>query len=351
MKTPPTISSFFDPVGTEETHRTAEFRKSATLEQLLAELNGLLSVCQETVNQKYVRPRFPVLLIMGPPRSGTTLFLQWLAESKCWGYPSNIISRFYGAPYIGARVQQILIEHDYKNQISDWQKTEPYASSLGTTKGATAPHEFWYFWRRFFPLGPEADVVSPEALEKVDVVRLNAEIASLEAALQKPIAMKAMLLNWHVPFLDAAFEKALIVHVRRHPIHVMQSLFDGRQKNFGCEERWYSFKPPEYRWLKDLPPVDQVAGQVYFTEKAVEVGMAQVAENRKMVIDYEKFCPNPVVTWQELQEKMEGQGYPMKDAYTGPERFDATTHVRVSPERWAAYERAYAAMQERDGNA
>jgi hypothetical protein len=70
-----------------------------------------------------------------------------------------------------------------------------------------------------------------------------------------------------------------------------------------------------------------------------------------MVIDYEKFCPNPVVTWQELQEKMDSQGYPMKDAYTGPERFDATTHVRVSPERWAAYERAYAAMQERDGNA
>jgi len=212
---------------------------------LLAELNGMLSVCQDKVNQKYTRTRFPVVLIMGLPRSGTTLFFQWLAESKHWGYPSNIVSRFYGAPYIGARVQQILLENDYKNEITGFQKTDPYFSSLGKTKGAAAPHEFWYFWRRFFPLCEDADIVSPETLEKVDTARLNAELATLEAALEKPLAMKAMLLNWHIPFLDKAFEKVLFVHVKRDPIYVMQSILEGRQKNFGSIEQWYAFKPPE----------------------------------------------------------------------------------------------------------
>ncbi len=81
MNAQPTTPSFYDPARTDEAHRAAEFRKSATLEQLLAELNGLLAVCQETVNRQHTRPRFPLLLIVGLPRSGTTLFLQWLAES------------------------------------------------------------------------------------------------------------------------------------------------------------------------------------------------------------------------------------------------------------------------------
>jgi hypothetical protein len=349
MNMPPTIATFYDPARTEEAHRTAEFRKSATLEQLLAELNGLLAVCQETVNQQYTRPRCPLLLIMGLPRSGTTLFLQWLAESQRWSYPSNIISRFYGAPYIGARVQQILIEHDYKNQITDFRKTDPYSSSLGTTKGATAPHEFWYFWRRFFPLAEDADVAPPEALASVDVARLNAELATLEAALGKPLAMKAMLLDWHIPFLDAAFEKVLFVHIKRDPLYVMQSIMEGRRKNFGTEEKWYSFKPPEYRWLKDRSPIYQVAGQVHFILKAVEEGLAQVAEPRKLEVDYEQFCRNPAEAWEALRLKMAAQGYTIEGAYGGPDRFEATANIRVSPERWASFQEALSEVQEMDG--
>jgi len=348
MSTQPTIPSFYDPARTEEAQRTAEFRKSATLEQLLAELNGLLSVCQETVNRRYVKPRFPVLLIMGLPRSGTTLFLQWLAESQRWGYPSNIISRFYGAPYIGARIQQILIEHDYKNEITDFQKTDPYASSLGKTKGATAPHEFWYFWRRFFPLAQDADVVPPEALANVDVTRLNAELATLEAAFDKPLAMKAMLLNWHIPFLDATFEKILFVHVKRDPLYVMQSILEGRRKNFGSEDRWYSFKPPEYRWLKDLEPVYQVAGQVHFILKAVNDGLAQVVGPRKLELDYERFCQHPTEVWDTLRSKLAAQGYTLESTYQGPDHFEATTNVRVSPERWADFQEAFSAVQKMD---
>ena len=348
MDTQPTIPSFYNPARSEEAQRSAEFRKSATLEQLLAELNGLLAVCQETVNQKYTRPRFPILLIMGLPRSGTTLFLQWLAESKQWGYPSNIVSRFFGAPYIGVRVQQILVENDYKNEITDFQKTEPYASSLGKTKGALAPHEFWYFWRRFFPLYEDCDVVPPEALANVDVARLNAELATLEAALEKPLAMKAMLLNWHIPFLDAAFEKVLFVHVKRDPIYVMQSIMESRRRNFGSEDRWYSFKPLEYRWLKDQSPLYQVAGQVHFILKAVEEGLAQVAEPRKMEVDYEHFCQNPAEVWETLRSKMAAQGYTVEGSYPGPDHFEATTSVRVSPERWADFQKAFWAIQKVD---
>lgn len=327
---------------------TAEFRNSPALEQLLAELNDLLSVCQQEVNHRYARPNFPILLIMGVARSGTTLFFQWLAKSRRFAYPSNLVSRFFRARYVGARVQQILVEHDYRNEIMGFEKTEPYASSHGKTKGATAPHEFWYFWRRFFPVRGDAALVPPEALEDVDVTRLNAELATLEAALEKPLAMKAMLLNWNIPFLDRAFEKVLFVHVERDPLCVMQSIMEGRQHYFGSAESWYSFKPPEYRWLKELNPVTQVAGQVHFTQKAVKAGLSQVNESRKMAISYGRFCREPAAVWETLRCKMAAQGCRFVGRYEGPDHFEARNSVRVSAERWGQYQEALEAIQEVD---
>ena len=331
----------------ENDHRAAEFRRNPKLEKTLDELNELLSVCQDLVNQQYEKPRFPILLVMGAPRSGSTLFLQWLAESKCWGYPSNLISRFFRAPYIGARVQQALIENDDQYEISGFQQTNPFASSLGKTKGVLAPNEFWYFWRRFFHF-EEVNVLSREALDRIDVVSLNRELAALEAALEKPLAMKGGLMNWHVAFLDAIFDKVLFVHAKRDPAYTVQSLLESRQKFFGTEEMWYSIKPPEYRWLKNLDPISQVAGQVYFTRKAVEASFDQVIESRKLVVDYEQFCDNPAAVWETLLSKMAAQGSPFDWPYAGPRQFETTNHVRVSPERWMSIQEALFAIRQMD---
>ncbi len=314
--------------------RISGFRHNAKLNALLKEVNGLIAACQEKVNRQYARPQFPLLLLMGAPHSGTTLFMQWLAESQQWGYPSNAIARFHAAPYLGARIQQMLIENDYFGQISDFKKTEPFTSTMGLTTGALAPHEFWYFWRRFFPLEPDADIVLPEKLPLVDVASLNRELATLEAALEKPLAMKGMLLNWNIPFLNEAFEKVIFVNLKRNPAYVVQSMLEGRQKYFGTESLWYSFKPPEYAWLKDLPPVEQVAGQIHFIRQAVDAGIAQVGSERALTLHYEDFCQNPASVWAALVEKMAGMGYAMRAKYAGPDRFVAANTVRTSAARW-----------------
>ena len=309
-------------------------RKNEKLEALLKELNGLLAACQEEVNRRYTRPRFPVLLLMGAPHSGTTLFMQWLAESGQWGYPTNVISRFYAAPYIGARVQHILIENDIGGEISDFKKASPFTSVMGKTTGALAPHEFWYFWRRFFPLCPDADVVPPEALPGVDTGRMNRELATLEAALEKPLALKAMLLNWHIPFLDAAFDKALFVNLKREPAYVVQSMLEGRKRYFGTEDLWYSFKPPQYSWLKDRAPVEQVAGQIHFIRQATDEGMARISPARAWTVQYEDFCREPEAAWAVLCEKMAGLGYSLNSDYAGPSCFESANRIRAIPARW-----------------
>jgi hypothetical protein len=314
--------------------RIGIFRRNDKLEALLKELNGLLATCQEEVNLRYERLRFPVLLLMGAPHSGTTLFMQWLAASGRWGYPTNIISRFYAAPYIGARIQQILIENDIGGEISDFRETGSFTSALGKTTGALAPHEFWYFWRRFFPLLPEADIVPPDALARVDVEKLNRELATLESALEKPLALKAMLLNWHIPFLDAAFDKVLFVNLKRDPAFVVQSMLEGRKRYFGSEEMWYSFKLPQYSWLRERLPVEQVAGQIHFIRQMTDENIAKVAPERTLTLQYEDFCKDPAAAWSSLCGKMANLGYKMDNVYTGPCSFESANTMRMPSDRW-----------------
>lgn len=321
--------------------RIGGFSRNEKLEALLHEVNGLLSSCQQEINRRFDTPRFPLLLLMGAPHSGTTLFMQWLAESQQWGYPTNVLSRFYAAPYLGARIQQILVENDYYGEISDFKKPSPFTSTLGKTKGALAPHEFWYFWRRFFPLKPDADIVPEEQLSRIDVAALNREIAALEAALEKPMAMKAMLLNWHIPFLATAFDKVLFINLKREPAYVVQSMLEGRLKYFGTEERWYSFKPPEYAWLQALAPVEQVAGQIHFIRMATDAGIEQVSPEKKLTIHYEAFCQDPSAVWQAMVDKMAGLGFHLQRDYTGPRQFAATNSIRRSPQQWDDILRAW----------
>lgn len=338
--------NFYDPEKTGEKHRPKNFRKDPVFEQLLLEVNSYLSECQDKINQNFTKPKFPLILIVGTPRSGTTLFLQWLAASGVWGFPSNLVSRFYASPYLGARIQQILIDYDYRQELTEFKKAENFTSSLGKTSGVNAPHEFWYFWRKFFSFHDDCDVVMDENLKKVDCNRLIAEMASLEAALNKPLALKAMLLNWHIGFLDEVFEKVIFVHIKRDPVFNMQSIIEGRLANFGTDTMWYSLKPLQYSWLKDQSPVNQVAGQVYFIRKAVENQLSKIDQGRKMIVDYDRFCEDPASVWKELGSKMEGFSYSIKYPYPGPDHFEKADKIRVSEDQWEAYRQAFQEIED-----
>lgn len=312
-----------------EIPRREEFRRNENLETLLREVNGLLAPVESEIVGETQPNKYPVTFIMGVPRSGTTLFLQWLAGLGCFSYPTNILSRFYQAPYIGAKIQLMLTKHDFNNEIFNFNPSVPFESRLGKTKGALAPNEFWYFWRRFFNFG-EIQQLSPEELASVDAATLVSELSALEAAFGDPFALKGMILNWHIPFLDAIMGKALFIHVRRHPLYTIQSLLKSRVDYFGDIANWYSFKPPEYNELKKLSPLEQVAGQVYYTRQAVEQGLEKVAPSRKLVVDYENFCGEPEKFFTLIRERFYMQNSSFESTYQGPASFADTNRITLS---------------------
>ena len=135
----------------KENNKTSDFKANAGLNEIINELSTLLKPVQLEKQKRFTENKYPLAFIVGNPRSGTTLFLQWMASSGLFSYPTNVLNRFAYAPYIGALIQQILFnpDYDFQNAFEDNKITPLFDSNLGKTKGAMAPSEFQHFFRNY----------------------------------------------------------------------------------------------------------------------------------------------------------------------------------------------------------
>ena len=90
-----------------EEKRNKEFQRNKDLENFLKEINEDLLIAEKEQLKKQMK-EYPVILVVGALRSGTTLLTQWLANTKQFAYATNVLSRFYETPIIGAKIQRLL---------------------------------------------------------------------------------------------------------------------------------------------------------------------------------------------------------------------------------------------------
>jgi hypothetical protein len=277
--------------------RTSAFSRNELLEEFLLELNTDLEPAEQALlaRQSVTKMRHPLVLVVGPLRSGTTLFMQWLASLGIVAYPTNLLSRFYQAPIIGAKIQLLLTDarYNFRDELSDIVYPADYTSENGKTKGVLAPNEFWYFWRRFLSEPTRSVWTDDELRHSMDTYTMVSELVGIMDVFDKGFAAKGMLFNYNIPFLDTLFDQVLFIQLRRDLVANVASVLNARKRQYGNESTWYSFKIPEYEQLRGLDPVAQAAGQVYYIDRAVTLGLSQVAEGRKLTVRYEDFCANP----------------------------------------------------------
>ncbi|MCU7938651.1 MAG: sulfotransferase [gamma proteobacterium symbiont of Bathyaustriella thionipta] len=327
----------------EENKRTEKFKRNSSLENLLGEINNELWCAEEKLLNNNGSAEYPLIFVVGSHRSGSTLFMQWLASLGTISYPTNLMSRFYKAPIIASKIQLILTDerYNYRNELREFNSTIDFSSENGKTKGVLAPNEFWYFWRRFLAFKDLDYMSTDELFEKVDIDTFKSELAGITDVFQKPFALKAMILNYNIDFLDKVFKKAIFIYTKRDPFANIESALKAREKQLGSVDEWYSFKIPEYEKLKKLNSYEQVSGQIYYINKAVERGLKNVAEYKKMTVNYEEFCVNPKKFHAELREKLKIQGCEIDNEYKGETNF-IVTRKSVSDENVVnAYNKFY----------
>ncbi|MFT5232592.1 MAG: hypothetical protein ACI9UQ_000614 [Candidatus Krumholzibacteriia bacterium] len=330
-------------------HRTTEHQRNHNLEDLLGHLNADLGQIGDAALTADTKPTLPTVFLVGCARSGTSLALQWLSSLGQFSWPTNFISRFYAAPWVGERVQQMLTnpDYDFRGELTLDRPSDPdpFVSHLGKTHGLLAPNEFWYWWRRFLPEAASSHYLSDDQLAQIDSPRLCAELAAWQAVTHKPLAMKALIMNWNLPWLAEAVPGSVFIHITRDRFMNTQSLLEARRDFHGTAETWYSFRPPQYDQLKDLAPVEQVAGQIHHTESAVTAGLARIAPERQLTLAYEDLCANPLQVYEEIRKMMATQGCPLPASYEGPESFAANGQIRLDEADQAAVHRAWQAYR------
>jgi hypothetical protein len=320
--------------------RTKTFRKTDGLDHFLAQLNDDLWVAEKKLLSDQ-QPKKPLIFIVGPHRSGSTLFLQWLASLGSIAYPTNLLSRFYKSPILGARIQLLLTDerYNFRDELKTFRHKTDFKSENGKTKGPLEPNEFWFFWRRFLHY-KNIDYLTDEELERTfDIKTFTSELSGIVATFDAPYALKANIMNYSIPFLSRLIEKIVFIQLKRDPITNIASGLDARIRQSGSIDQWYSLKIPEYAILKNFSPHEQVAGQIYAIDRAVTEGLKCVPEHKKMVVPYERFCESPKGIYLELQGKLNSHGAEIDKKYEGVQKFTLSREKINDSRIYEAYNR------------
>ena len=288
-----------------EPERQSGFRRNLNLETLLSDINQRLGPVNDQLLEDR-EDRHSKVFVMGGLRSGTTLFMQWLAASGLVAYPSNLLSRFYRAPLMGARIQMLLTDPRYRfrDELDDIAVPVSFRSENGKTAGALSPNEFWYFWRRFLPF-QELDYVDDTALRgHAGLTAFRDEVNALANLFDQPFAMKGMIINQNILPVAEQFRDPLFVWIKRDPLYNLQSVLEARLRQHGDVGHWYSFKIREYPELNALPPLASAAGQVVAINQALEQQFRQLPDKQALVVPYEAFCADTQPVFDALQQRL-----------------------------------------------
>lgn len=309
----------------ESMKRRAEHRRHPELESALERLNSYLHRSRGQL-QGPSAPTMPVLFIVGCARGGSTILFQSLAASGYLAYPTNIISRFYRDPYLGALVHKVLYDLDHNFEIVPEQAREiSFSSRLGRAQGAAAPHDFGYFWRNYFTFGEkQSDLL--RAPSENDKHELAKDVAGMEEVFGRPVLLKAMEMNWHIPLVRAIFPNSVFIFNRRDILQNAISLFNARKNYVGSEEGWYSYRPAEYEAIAKMAPWEQVVAQVWYTEMAVAKGLERIPKSDVIEVQYEELCRSPAQVHDRIWQRIGTGG-----GYSGPQFF-STKETSIPPE-------------------
>jgi hypothetical protein len=260
------------------------------------------------------------ILIVGAPRSGSTLLQQLLVEAFDVCYLSNLHCTFYGSP--------ALVQHLAGRWLSP---PGDFSSAHGRTEGLGGPAECGDYWYRFFRRRPQYVPLAEADPERLRALR--ASVRALAAAARRPVVFKNLICTLRLEPIAAALPEALFLVVRRDLVDNAASLLLARRAVHGDERRWWSAEPPGFDELLARPAHEQVVEQVLRIEALVDAERERLGTGRFLDLDYATVCASPADTLQEIETFAAGAGLRLaRRAGRIPPSFDRPPAAELEPE-------------------
>jgi len=247
--------------------------------ELFAKNEKLLDLERDLVERHYSE-KYPLVFIIGVPRSGTTLLSQILISAFDLAYISNYVSKYFMAPLCG--FQEFSKLRPSQNEIA-------FASKFGNTSGDAATSEFGYFWQWWMD-HTEHDELSQTELDKIDWKGLKKELYAISGFRGKPLLLKNIVYqDFKIKRLAKEFPNSKYIFVSRQPLFTVQSILESRIKRYGSVEYWWSIRPKNINELKKLSPVEQVVAQFAYTDEKIRQGLEMLNPENLLELKYESF--------------------------------------------------------------
>ncbi len=277
-------------------------------------------------------PQVPVLIV-GAPRSGSTLLFQVLTEALEFGYLSNLHCLFHGAPS--------LVERLVRPQR--WREESTFSSKHGVVGGLASPSECGAYWYRFFTRKPQFVSGSAAAPRKLRALRMS--MAALGRASGKPLLFKNLNCALRLEPTAAALPEALFIFITRNVVDNAQSILEARHKVLGRYDRWWSLEPPGYERLETLPAEAQAVEQVLSINELVERHRASIGPGRFLHVSYDELCADPASAVAKVEAFLGSHGTTVERRPAAlPESFPIRSKIAVEAALFARLQ-AYAASR------
>ncbi len=251
------------------------------------------------------------VLVIGAPRSGSTLLYQLLIQRFDVTYLGNRHCAFFGAPSLverfGGRTASPPID---------------YGSRHGLTSGAWGPSECGPFWYRFFRKSPQFVPLAEARPE--DLVRLRAAFRALGNAGRRPLVFKNLLCALRLEPIAAALPEARFVVIRRDPFEHARSILVARMRANGEARSWWSAEPPGWEELRELGPPDQVLGQIEAIHSTIDDAREELGPERFYDVTYERLIEDAPATLTAISEHARAEGITLEPRGEVPAAFPRT---------------------------
>jgi len=310
-----------------------EYAKDPAQEGFLEHLNEVLADVADAELEEIGEP-YPTLHVIGVPRSGTTLLYQVLATALDMGYVNNLIAAFWRAPVYGIRLAKAL---GVDRLDSD------FSSAYGRTAGVSEPHEFGYFWNDRLRY-PDLAERGPEHADSIDWGRLRRTISNMAAATGAPMALKPMIVIWHLEHLADAMPASRFVWITRPPRETALSLLGMRRSLRGSVDHWASLRPQGA--FDGAAPEWQVAAQVLLLEDAISSAAAKLGPERVLQLSYDRLCEHPNEVVRDTEALLADAGFaPIRRHVEIPDAFARGGNSALEAKHGGEVDRALAELE------
>lgn len=281
----PTLSNFKNPFGLVKRmilsgNQAAQAALCREILSVVCSPLGLLLSLLEKRNLQILSPSSqPILLLVGPPRSGSSLIYQALAHYLPVSYFRNLNALFPQAPI----TIECFTKGFYQTRSAD------FSSFYGKTIGLADPDDGFYIWNRW--LGSDRYDV-PEKISihlKADMRRFFSVWATVN---RKPLLIKNNRNTAAIRLLNDTLDDIFWIIVERDPLYVAQSLLIAREfvqgdRNIG----WGLYSQPSSASTQS--PLEAVVDQVYHIYTDIQLQTQALNPEQYIRVSYEAFCLDP----------------------------------------------------------